>query len=406
MASYVLFSPQNQPDAWSVAAVLAITLLPFTILGPFVSPLLDKWSRRQVVLISDSIRAVLALSIGATIFLGGTTGAWQVMIFGLLLMAMSLNRFVLAGLSAAMQHTVDEDAYLSASSILPTLGPLGVMIGVAVGALARIGFGSVLEPHQADGVVFFLSCALFVTSVVLARGFSRHALGPDHAVEAKRISQVWGELREAAHHLDSRQPVWLALGVMGSTRLLFGMFSVAVILAARNLFNEEIGAALADVTLWGLLTGVGFVAGTAVVPALARRMGLRLAAISVLALGAVAQLIPAIWPSKPVMFAFSVLLGLSVQSFKIVTDTIVQAHVAESFKGRVFIFYDVLFNACFVLAAVVAALTLPPTGVSATVYAAMAATYLLLAVGFARVSRRLGADRFEKGTQALTGHGG
>ena len=33
MAAYLLFSPASQPDAWSIAAILAITFLPFTLLG-------------------------------------------------------------------------------------------------------------------------------------------------------------------------------------------------------------------------------------------------------------------------------------------------------------------------------------------------------------------------------------
>src|ERR671921_1957203 len=61
LASYVLFSPERQPDAASVAVVLAITLLPFSIVGPFVGVVLDRWSRRQILLTVDVLRAVLAL---------------------------------------------------------------------------------------------------------------------------------------------------------------------------------------------------------------------------------------------------------------------------------------------------------------------------------------------------------
>ncbi len=56
LASFVLFSPERQPDAASIAAVLAVTLLPFSFIGPFVSVVLDRWSRRQVILVVDSCR--------------------------------------------------------------------------------------------------------------------------------------------------------------------------------------------------------------------------------------------------------------------------------------------------------------------------------------------------------------
>ena len=70
MAAYLLFSPASQPDAWSIAAILAITFLPFTLLGPFVSPLLDTWSRRQVAVVSDVVRALLSALVGVLILFG------------------------------------------------------------------------------------------------------------------------------------------------------------------------------------------------------------------------------------------------------------------------------------------------------------------------------------------------
>ena len=57
MASHILFNPAQQPDAASIAAMFAITLLPFSIVGPFVSGLLDRWSRRDVAVV-DAIRLI------------------------------------------------------------------------------------------------------------------------------------------------------------------------------------------------------------------------------------------------------------------------------------------------------------------------------------------------------------
>ena len=182
MASYLLFSPQSQPDAWAIAGVLALTLLPFTVIGPFVSPLLDRWSRRDVALYSDVTRAALSLVLGVTIFSGATSGVWAVVLYGALLVAMSINRFMLAGLSAGLQHTVDEDEYLTASSIVPTVGPLGVVIGAVLGFLARFTLGGLLPAHQADSVVFGFAAVLFLGSVLICRGFPRDALGPTRSL--------------------------------------------------------------------------------------------------------------------------------------------------------------------------------------------------------------------------------
>ncbi|NHB84880.1 hypothetical protein G7085_10420 [Tessaracoccus sp. HDW20] len=65
--------------------------------------------------------------------------------YGALLVAMSINRFMLAGLSAGLQHTVDREEFLTASSIVPTVGPMGVVLGAAIG----FGSGSASERRWA-----------------------------------------------------------------------------------------------------------------------------------------------------------------------------------------------------------------------------------------------------------------
>ncbi len=402
MASYILFSPQSQPDAWAIAGVLAITLMPYTLLGPFVGTLLDRWSRRQVTVISDIIRAVLALAVALLILSGLTGGAWEVAFYAALLVAMSVNRFMLAGLSAGLQYTVEPDEYLSSSSIIPTVGPLGVVIGAVLGFAARVGLGPVIGANPADAVVFGVAAVLFAGSVMIARGFHHDALGPEPGQPRSSVREVWHGLAVALRHLRTRPAAELALVGMFVSRLLFGLFSVTVILAVRNLFNTDPQEALADLTVWGLATGAGFLICTVFVPLLARHLGLLRTALAVLGICVVAQLIPVFWPSMWVLFAVSFFIGLGVQSFKICVDTIVQAHVDESFKGRVFTFYDVGFNFAFVLAAVVAALTLPDTGIDVVGFAGMAASYLTLAVTFAIAARRIGAKAFEKGTEDLT----
>lgn len=36
LASYVVLAPERAPSAWGIAAALAVVLLPFSVLGPFV----------------------------------------------------------------------------------------------------------------------------------------------------------------------------------------------------------------------------------------------------------------------------------------------------------------------------------------------------------------------------------
>lgn len=403
MASYILFSPQSQPDAAAIAGVLALTLLPFTIVGPFVSPLLDRWSRRNVALYSDVIRALLAGVIGLVIANGLTTGGWEIVLYGALLVALSINRFMLAGLSAGLQHTVDPDEYLTASSIVPTLGPIGVVIGAILGFVTRAGLGDVLGANQADAVVFALAAALFAGSVIVCLGFDRAALGPDLMGELPRIRSILAGFVAAGRHIRSRPAALLGLLLMAATRFLFGLMSVAVILAARNLWHpaDRPADALASLTLWGLFTGAGFVLAAPLVPTLVRRIGLRWSSALVLAAAAVASLVMALSTSQPVIFVASFVIGLTVQAFKIAVDTIVQAHVTETFKGRAFTFYDMGFNLALVASGLVAIVILPPTGLSMAVFVAIALGYLACAAALLAGSARIGPEALERGTGDL-----
>ena len=98
---------------------------------------------------------------------------------------------------------------------------------------------------------------------------------------------------------------------------------------------------------------------------------------------AVFQLLPgAIFAKVPLLVA-AFLLGITAQNIKLCVDTLVQAHVDDEFKGRVFVLYDMVFNVALVLAAVIGALILPADGKSVPILVVLAGGYLLLGVWFA-----------------------
>jgi MFS family permease len=129
------------------------------------------------------------------------------------------------------------------------------------------------------------------------------------------------------------------------------------------------------------------------------RIGVRGWIIACLAASAVVQVLPgAIYAKVPLGIA-AFLLGLTAQNIKICVDTLVQAHIDDEVKGRVFVIYDVIFNVALVLAGVIGAVILPTNGRSVLILVLMAAGYLLLAAAFTLASRSLEMD---KGTESLS----
>jgi len=399
LAAYVLFSPERQPDAVSIAIVLAITLLPFSILGPFAAVLIDRISRRQVLIYANLARAVVTLALAALVATGLQAVGVQALIYGGLLLAMSINRFLLAALSAALPHTIDPAEYLIANSVVPTLGPAGLLIGVAVAMPLRLILGHVMPDYRANAILFLIAFAGFALSAILALRIPRRQLGPDQ-ISAPKAREVITGLIEAIAHLRRKRAAGIGLMTVAAHRLIYGIVTVSVILVYRNYFHtsDQLDAAITDLGLLVVITGAGFVFASVVTPPMSARLGVRNTITVSLLASAVFQLVPgSIYARVPLMVA-AFFLGLTAQTIKICVDTLVQAHVADEVKGRVFAIYDMIFNVALVLAAVIAAVILPANGKSTMILIIMAVCYLLIGLWFNMASRGV---RMNKGTESL-----
>ena len=400
LASYVLFSPERQPDAASIAAVLAITLLPFSILGPFVGVVLDRVTRRQVLVVVDLCRAGLAVGLAALVATGLRTGGIETLFYAGVLLAMSLNRFLLAALSASLPHTIEPDEYMVANSVVPTVGPAGVLIGAGVGTALRLILGQIMPDYSANAVLFVVAAAGYVLSASLALRIPRRQLGPDE-IEPSRPRVIVAGLVEALAHLRERRPAGIGLLTIGGHRVIYGIVTVATILVYRNYFHtlDQVESAIADLGLLVVVTGAGFVFAAVVTPPASARLGIRRWMIICLVGSAVFQIFPGALYAKVPMGIAAFVLGLTAQNIKICVDTLVQAHVADEVKGRVFVLYDMVFNVALVLAAAIGALILPVDGRSVPILVVLAVGYLVVAGLFAIASRGMDMNR---GTESLT----
>ena len=85
-----------------------------------------------------------------------------------------------------------------------------------------------------------------------------------------------------------------SLTLIGAQRALFGVYSVAMILGYRNRFHvqSDINGAMADMTIWAVAMGAGFVLSAGFMPMLVHGLGMRKALISLLVGTAVIQAFP------------------------------------------------------------------------------------------------------------------
>ena len=159
LASLFFFSPERQTSAGSVAAAFAVLLLPYSLVGPFAGVLLDRWRRRQILVVANLLRAAMVLGVAAMTFAGVTGVALYVAV----LACLSVNRFFLAGLSAALPHVVTRDELVMANSVSTTTGTIVAITGGGIGFALKglLGGGS-----GADGGVIVVAAMTYALSLI------------------------------------------------------------------------------------------------------------------------------------------------------------------------------------------------------------------------------------------------
>ncbi|WP_197085174.1 MFS transporter [Saccharothrix sp. ST-888] len=388
LASYVIFSPERQASPADIASVLAVLLLPFSVIGPFAGVMLDRWRRRQVLYLGNLARCGLGLTTGGLLL--AKAPEWLFLAAALLVTA--LNRFILAGLSAALPRVVDVDRLVTANSLSPTAGTVAAACGGGIGFLVH----QILPPGpRADATLVTLAALLYLSAALAAQRMAPGLLGPDHRPDRpalhRAIGQAARELGEGVRHLvrDCR-PAVSALVAVTVSRFCYGILVVTVLMLSRYSFNDPTDSAAGMATLGKAVavSALGFFLAAVISPWCTRRLGL--AGWLTTCTASAAVFVPALglWFTIGPSMAAALLLGVVIQGTKICADTLVQESVEDEFRGRVFALYDVLFNAAFVAAAGVTALVLPLDGRSVAVVIGVALVYALTAVGYARAARR------------------
>lgn len=379
LATLFFFSPENATTATGVAAAFAVLLLPFTVVGPWAGVLLDRWRRRQVLLVGNLVRTALTVLIAVIM---ATAGVGPV-VYVLALVTLSVNRFLLSALSASLPRVVAGPLLLTANSITPTLGTVSAGIGAGIGLL----LGLVLPDGGPKDVAALLSAAALMSVASLAATrIHRDRLGPDTRADAgemrRALSVLARGLVDGARYLVRRGTPGRALGVMAVHRFLYGVVFIASILISRNLLSDPADARGGLVTFGviGAVTAVGFALAIVVTPVVSPLIGPHGWITVCLLMASATQALLAVTVARPAVLAGSLVLGLAAQGAKIAVDTIVQRDTADEFRGRAFALYDVLYNAAFVGAAALAAVALPDTGWSPAVFALLAAAYLATAL--------------------------
>ena len=362
LASFILFSPERQSDALAAATAFAIVLLPYSVVGPFVGTILDRFSRQRILFYCNLTRALIATVIALLIW-RGATGFWMI---SLVLAAFGVNRLILAGLSASLPLLVAKDEQVrerlvAINATAVTGGTVFVVLGGGVGIGIRNLMADVSANH-ADSLVILVAGAIFFLTALLALLFRREELGPEHH-EMKKASFFAGidEMRDGFKRLQACRDAMLGIIATGVHRSGLTALTLMALILQRNSFNSssEPSAGLAGFALAAVVAGAGIAVGALIAPFGVARFGRHRWIRWMLISSAIAPLFLALEQSELILLLTGFLTGACGQGVKVTNDALVQSQIVDQYRGRVFAVYDVMVNSAIVSGAIVAALLLP-----------------------------------------------
>lgn len=383
VAGYAFFTPEKQTSATEAAVAFAVLLLPYSVLGPFAGVLIDRWSRRQILVVAPIVRGALLLLAALLVALN----APDLYFYAAALLVLGVNRFFLSALSAGLPHVVEERLLLTANAVTPTSGTVVTFVGAGAGFLLRMLFG---PSHVGTALILMISGVLFGLSALVALTMARTLLGPvyDTSLPQAReaVRNVLTGLIDGARHVLHRRSPAAALGGMAAHRFMYGLTIVMTVMLYRYYFTDNAEAGLSEVAGVLATSGAGFFVAALITPWATERFSPETWIPIMLATGGALELVLCLPFHQAGFLAMGFVLGVTGQSVKICADTIVQRDVGEVYLGRVFSLYDMLFNGMLVLAASVAAFLLPANGKSYVVLAVASLGYVASAIVFRLVT--------------------
>jgi MFS family permease len=315
---------------WWVSLLFVVTFLPSVVVGLVAGPLVDRLSRKRLIVNADLARLIVFV---ALVFVHTPTA-----IILLAAVAGFANSFFRPAVLAGVPNLVDEEELAHGTSLLQATDWAAAAIGPVVG-------GVIVSVWSAD-VVYWVNAATFLFSALLLVRIPRRLLQSEQAITRGH----WRDLADGLHAFRHSPALLTGLVAFGLAMIAVGFNNVAeIFLAERALHRGAFGYGL----LW-TATGVGLVVGSLVSGILAERREVRAIYPLVFLPWAVglfaAGVAPDIWFAAVAMVVAGFGNGLTFP----MTVLIVQRNTSDRIRGRAFTVIISVHNAVLGVAMVAA----------------------------------------------------
>jgi len=314
----------NTGSGMAVAGILLARGAAVMVAGPVAGVLLDRMDRRRIMILSDLIRAVLALAFIFAIPAGRT---W--LLFLLSGASMFASPFFTSGRAAILPTIANKTELHTANSLTQLTQWTAITVGAFLGGSTVASFGYELAfIFNALSFVFSAAC---IWQLMVPAGFC-----PDRVdLSEDRVVRPWNEYVAGLQYMKTA-PLILGIGLLsvgwatggGAAQILFSLFGEIVF------HRGPVGISV----IWGF-AGIGLLAGGVLANAMGRKMSFDTYKITVSVVYLIhggAYILFSVTPSFGWALALICLSRAAVAVSSVMNFAQLLHHVSSDYRGRVF----------------------------------------------------------------------
>jgi MFS family permease len=322
--------------------VFVVAALPNLFLSPVAGTFVDRWDRKEVMVVSDILRAALVLLVPLAVIVN------TILVYPLVFLITSISIFFRPARVAILPQIVDQDDLVTANSAMWIGETVADVIGFSLAGLLVAILGAALPlAFWLDAATYLASAVLLVSIVVRPQARSQEDAGSVRPTGLLReMRQGWRFLRD--------EPTLLANTIQATV----GQFTVGVLLALMGAYalqtysHSTVGYQAA---LGFLETGVG--AGNLLGGFVIGLVGAKLAKGRMIIAGYVGfgllTLVMALTGDLPLAIGFGFGAGVANMAFIIPSQAMFQQRTPAALMGRVVSFrFALVFGAMTVASGV------------------------------------------------------
>ncbi len=329
--------------------------LPVLIFGPIAGVLVDRWHKKKVMVVCDTLRMLCALFIPIVFLTMRNIYPVFVVVFVMFLLTLFFN----SARSAIIPNLVSKKRILTANSVVNFVGRGATFLGMLAGGLIvdwrlwyRIwGIAGWTAAFILDAITFGVSALmLYIMKVKLPEPPE-----PEEHLQAKGffllirngLMKVWKELKHAIQMIFKEKNIGFAM----ATILLMIIAGSIIYVLVIPIVQKEMAWGTSGVGILAAIGALGLLAGAYLMGAFGHHFNLKILILfCFMILGSTLVVFPFLnhfW-----MFAITIFIGgIAISPIFIGQDTLIHHHADEFIRGRMFSLRDWILNCSFVVGA-------------------------------------------------------